>query len=333
MKEYYFKYVLYGLMLVLILSGCKEIDLVREAAVHTEPAEALSTNQIKVYGNIIDLGETESLSDFGFCWAINKTPTIADQFISLGSRANTGNYNFVIAGLIQNTSYSIKAYVKSDGNYYYGNKVQENTFSGGPVSEWLYYDDGANDDNGIGLTDGGEFDVAIRFPSADLQLFHGFRISKFRFFPREGFPVEYSVTIWEGYNPPTLTYIEPVLYPNINFWTEFILPDDYFINAATDLWVGYWVQNQPPEVYPAGVDNGPAITGFGDMISMDGGISWDALSDLNNELDFNWNLQIFVTNSKGKEIPLVKKDIRKRIKPEYLHIGNVVDRISSARQN
>ena len=51
--------------------------------------------------------------------------------------------------------------------------------------------------------------------------------------------------------------------------------------------------------YPAGVDQGPAITGKGDLISVDGS-PWQALS-FNPDLDYNWNLQIYVSNAKGEE--------------------------------
>ncbi|MCF8367740.1 MAG: hypothetical protein K9G76_01765 [Bacteroidales bacterium] len=327
-----FYYVIFLPMLFLLgISGCKQLDLVREAAVLTQPAEVMSSSQIRAYGNIIDLGTSESITDFGFCWAMNPSPTIHDQFYSFGLRSYTGVYDHILTNLQQNTTYYIRAYVKNDGVYYYGKTEQGTTLFSGPSSMWLHYDDGTNDDNGIGLTDGGGFDIAIRFPAVDLIPFNGFRISKIRFFPREGFPVEYSATIWEGSGLPDLMYTSYIPNPNINFWTEYFLPDNYFINASKELWIGIWVQNQPPDIYPAGVDNGPAINGFGNMISMDDGDSWDPLYELNSELDFNWNLQVYVTNYKGEELPLVKSVQQKRLKHPYLQPGNISDQISSAK--
>ena len=43
------------------------------------------------------------------------------------------------------------------------------------------------------------------------------------------------------------------------------------------------------------------------MISRDDGETWEALSILNPDLDYNWNLHVYVTNEKGGEIELVRK--------------------------
>jgi hypothetical protein len=54
--------------------------------------------------------------------------------------------------------------------------------------------------------------------------------------------------------------------------------------------VGYHVST--PTGYPAGVDNGPAINGYGNMIFFDG--AWKTLLDLNPDLNFNWNISCHV---------------------------------------
>jgi hypothetical protein len=43
--------------------------------------------------------------------------------------------------------------------------------------------------------------------------------------------------------------------------------------------------------WPAGCDAGPAVTGYGDMINING--VWDAMSTAYG-LDYNWNIQGFV---------------------------------------
>ena len=416
-----------------MLHGCKKYELDRVAAVLTKPVGTVTENQAWVYGDIIDVGDNDEVTDFGFCWAPNKSPTILDASHGFGSRNYTGSYYFSISGLIHNSEYIVRAYVKDGSDVYYGDTVIFKTklgnitlpsvstsvvsnitnvsaISGGnvtsngnstvtnrgvcwatfsnptisnsytsngsgtgvytssisglnpettyyvtayatnaagtaygtqrsfttlagvpPTGEWLHYDNGINNDNGIGLTEGGSFDVAIRIPAADLLPYNGFKLKTIKFFPRVGSPVEYSVTLWEGTNMPMNYYLENVLFPIINTWNEFYLSDDYYINASTDLWVGYWVQNQPPDMYPAGVDAGPAYTGYGDMISMDDGNSWDALSELNPDLDFNWNLQAYVTNEKGEEIPIIKRPVIKRELSDYLPEGNIVSQIASQR--
>ncbi len=403
-----FTFLSLSFILILFFWGCKKLDLVRVAAVHTEIVENITTNQAEVFGEIIDLGEDGEVYDYGFCWAIGRSPTINDPSISLGGSTRLDEFSYIIQGLIHSTTYSVRAYVSVDGEIYYGRNIQFETLSGSvylptvvtltvtnvthesassggdvtndgndfvsargvcwstssqptifdysttngtgtgvftslmtglipgttyyvrayatnsagtaygsqysfttftdpPPGTWLGYDDGINFD-GIGLVDGGTWDVAIRIPSDDLVPYDGQRISKIRFYVREGSPIEYSATVYQGVNPPALIYIEPIPGPQINSWTEFYLSDDVYVNSLIDLWVGYWIQNQPAGLYPAGVDEGPAVTGFGDMISMDNGITWEPLSELNPpDLDYNWNLEVYVTDSKGVEQQIVPK--------------------------
>jgi len=304
-KKQQFKLVFLGLSLFLIVFhvGCKKLDLVRVAAVKTDVVEDISDHQAKVYGKIIDLGENETVDDYGFCWAIGKTPTVTDFSSSLGRSSILGNFWYIMTGLINNTTYSVRAYVKEGSSVTYGNTLTFTTDLGlpPPGPRWFNYDDGNNAD-GIGLTSGGDWDVAMRIPSGDLQQYHGYKISKIKFYAKEGFPIEYSITVWEGSNPPDLVKVQYVPSPNIEAWTEVYLEDNLYVNASIDLWVGYWVQNQPEGSYPAGVDDGPAITGFGDLMSTDDGDTWDALSTFDPpNLDYNWNLQVYVVDSKGNE--------------------------------
>ena len=69
------------------------------------------------------------------------------------------------------------------------------------------------------------------------------------------------------------------------------------------LLAGIWVTNYVLGTYPAGVD-GPAIAGAGDMISFDDGVSWESLYTGNPLLNYNWNLEVFVTNQQGQESKL-----------------------------
>ena len=279
------------------ISSCKKIDLTRVAATTTEPVTNVTANSAKANGDITDLGNNH-LTDHGFCWTEGTIPTINHHRKSGGEASNTGKFSLNISGLQQNTDYRIRSYVIDDGGVTYGFSQQFTTL-GEFIAKWLHYDNGTNND-GIGFTLGGDFDVAIRFLKEDIQEYAGLNITRIRFFPREGFDIEYHVTIWEGNDPPELKYIELVTNPVINSWNEHTLSEPYQINSNNDLWVGYWVVGSPEDTYPAGVDNGPAITGLGDLISNDDGETWSALSLINPPtLDYNWNLQFFVENSKG----------------------------------
>ncbi len=49
--------------------------------------------------------------------------------------------------------------------------------------EWIQWDAGVNNGNGVGLTNGGTFSVASRWMPADLTLYNGFSLQKVQFFP------------------------------------------------------------------------------------------------------------------------------------------------------
>ncbi|MCF8304342.1 MAG: T9SS type A sorting domain-containing protein, partial [Bacteroidales bacterium] len=63
--------------------------------------------------------------------------------------------------------------------------------------------------------------------------------------------------------------------------------------VGADLWVGYWIDQQEPSVFTAGVDAGPANPN-GDWIATGG--SWGHLSS-NPDLDANWNIRATLTGT------------------------------------
>lgn len=290
-------------IMVGLFSDCKKIDLIRIAAVKTDPVSMIYIDAATVYGNIIDLGEGDNIEDYGFCWSVGTSiPTINDSQIGLGSTSLLGFFSATISGLQSNTDYIVRSFVKNATGVQYGNTESFHTLQGGVPPDWLHYDDGTNF-TGVGLTDGSNFDYAVRFPPQALTQYNGFRISKIRFFPKVD--AQYHVEVYEGVNPPDFVYYEDVPSPIINGWTEYIPFNTYYINSAVEVWVGIWVTNYVMGTYPGGVDDGPAIAGAGDMISFDSGLTWESLYINNSNLNYNWNLQVYVTNQKGEEFLLI----------------------------
>lgn len=250
----------------------------------------------------------------GFCWSEGSSPTLNDYFLDAGPISETGEFSLGISGLQKNTDYKIKSFIINSTGVTYGDSQSFRTL-GEVVGEWLHYDDGTCV-NGIGFSTGVDFYVAIRFPKGEIQNHAGEAITKIRFFPKEGSPSEYYVTIWEGDDEPDLMMVEKVTNPNINGWTELVLSNPYPINTNNDLWVGYLISNYSSDTYPAGVDDGPAVTGLGDMISSDDGETWDALSLLDPpNLNYNWCLQAYVQNAKG-ETTMLSNKVKKPISPK-----------------
>lgn len=289
------------------MGSCKKIDLTRIASIATDPVANITPNSAEANGNVIDMGN--NMTDHGFCWKKGGTPEMPNDDNKSADNDNTGPFSSTISNLDPNTNYSIRSYIKDDAGYTYGDIQSFKTLTE-IAGQWLHYDDGTNYTS-IGYPSGGDFDVAIRIPVADIQQLAGASVTKVRFFPKEGSPTQYYVTIWEGNDPPDLKLYELVSNPNIGGWTEYSLDNPYPININRDLWVGYWIVDQPPETHPAGVDEGPAATGLGDMISRDNGETWGALSLEPHNHDYNWNLRAFVENAKG-EVMILPGNVKKR---------------------
>lgn len=282
------------------LIGCKKIELVRISKTKTGTATIIDQNTVKMSGSVIDLGEN-GIEDHGFCYSSNTlSPTKGDLFVSKGATTFLGDFSAVIFGLNPNTNYHYRSYIYDGTEIKYGD-VASFTTPGSGGGFWLKYDDG-NNYTGIGLTDGSNFDYAVRFPVQALTNYDGYRISKVRFYPKEA--ATFHVEVYEGTGSPTLVYYEEVSNPILNTWNEYSPSNAYYIDSDTEVWVGLWVTSYIMGTYPAGCDDGPAIAGAGDMISFDDGVTWESMYTGNNSLNYNWNLEVYVTNQKGVEVKL-----------------------------
>jgi hypothetical protein len=191
-----------------------------------------------------------------------------------------------------------------------------------PGDKWLFYDNGSNY-TGVSANSGGNFDIAIRFNPSQLTDYDGFQISEVKFYPVTGFPAAYSVTLWEGVEPPDLLKVQSASIIS-GTWNTVYLDELFYVDASQDLWVGVWVQDYPAGTFPAGCDSGPAIAGKGDLYSIDDGVSWSSLYN-SDGLNYNWNIEVFLTSSYGKKVVLstetnpsdkLRKDALELIKPQ-----------------
>ncbi|MCD4795659.1 MAG: T9SS type A sorting domain-containing protein, partial [Candidatus Cloacimonetes bacterium] len=152
----------------------------------------------------------------------------------------------------------------------------------------------------IGLTSGGDFMVASRWDPAAIGPYDGMELTKVNFFPCCD-QSSYTIKVWTGANAANLVYEQVLTTIVVDTWNEITLDTPVVINAADEFWFGYAIVGQPAGTHPAGCDIGPAVAGYGDMISMDG-VTWDSLAGLG--LDYNWNLQGYVVGSDGEAIAI-----------------------------
>jgi hypothetical protein len=157
---------------------------------------------------------------------------------------------------------------------------------------WLRLDDGVNGGNSIGPNDTIEFDVAARFTPEQLVPYEGLSVVQISFFPAE-VSANYSVRVWQGENADSLYRDQVVENPVIGLWNYITLTDPYLLDVTKELWIGYHINT--PTGYPAGVDDGPAIDGYGNMMYYEN--EWQTLLEINPALDFNWNIAALIYTS------------------------------------
>ncbi len=178
-----------------------------------------------------------------------------------------------------------------DANFFEGSGVETEWIDPQEMGTWIGYDDGENV-GGLGLNGGGEYWAAIRWEPADLTPFDGQYITKFQFFPSL-FAVEADITfmIWEGADAATMVYEQVLSNLDWDEWNTIMLDAMHTIDASQELWIGFHVVHADGE-YPLGYDEGPAVAGYGDMVSFDG---VDFVSMANEySIDNNFNLHAFV---------------------------------------
>ncbi|PKP45387.1 MAG: hypothetical protein CVT94_18195 [Bacteroidetes bacterium HGW-Bacteroidetes-11] len=159
---------------------------------------------------------------------------------------------------------------------------------------WLHYDDGQNDD-AIGLQGGGTFSYAIKYTAQQLVQYAGSSVTKIKFFPCSDSP-EFIFNIWEGNGNHEIVCSQYIDNKTPGEWNEFELVTPFYILPWKTYLFGFQITHNSE--YGAGVDNGPAVAGFGDLISLDG-ISWESMATA-YALDYNWNIQVKLEASDGK---------------------------------
>ncbi|MCK9346706.1 MAG: LamG-like jellyroll fold domain-containing protein [Bacteroidales bacterium] len=92
----------------------------------TGVAAEISYYSAVLHGNIAVLGSEKILS-YGHCWSTDPIPTIEDDKTDLGTAQNTGVYTSNAAGLLINTPYYYRAYIKTAKGVYYGEQMEFST--------------------------------------------------------------------------------------------------------------------------------------------------------------------------------------------------------------
>lgn len=168
--------------------------------------------------------------------------------------------------------------------------------SSGNNGNWIGY---SNDTyyTSLGLGDGGTFQIAARWPATALSVYNGLPLVKTAFYPTSA-ATNYVLKVWKGSNAETLLISQEITGFVPDQWNDVVLTNQVIIDANTDLWIGYEMQ-QPFNEYPAAVDNSQAITGLSDLVNL--GDGWATLSEYG--FPNNWMIKGFISES-GTLLPI-----------------------------
>jgi PKD repeat protein/uncharacterized protein (DUF2141 family) len=152
-------------------------------------------------------------------------------------------------------------------------------------NEVIRYDNGVNND-AIGLTAGGTFEVSAYWPAATMSQYSGMWLTEVEVYINN-LPDSFVLKIYDAgtITVPGALLHEETVSVTANSWNVIELSQPLDIKGD-DIWIGYEVTHAAGE-FVAGCDAGPAVAGFGDMISLDG-ITFEPMSGLG--LDYNWNI-------------------------------------------
>lgn len=156
---------------------------------------------------------------------------------------------------------------------------------------WLHYDNGENF-NSFGTAGSLSFEVAIRFPPDALADYAGTSLQAVKIWPAMG--GNFAVRVWTGgtnLEPGIMVVNQPII-PVLNSYNTIMLDLPVPITGTEELWFGFLCDVTGINPAYAGVDSGPAVNGFGNMIHWQG--SWTTLLAVNAYCDFNWNIQGYV---------------------------------------
>jgi len=146
----------------------------------------------------------------------------------------------------------------------------------------------------IGLTSGGSFSIAARWEPSQIVAYTGFSIRQISFYANSS-TSSYTLKVWKGTQGSLLVYSQPINNVVAGAWNLVTLNDAVPLDINEELWVGIDIYNQANE-YPAGLDSGPPVIGYGDKLKFQG--TWENLSDYG--LYGNWSLKALLQNTSGK---------------------------------
>lgn len=173
-----------------------------------------------------------------------------------------------------------------------------------PATQYvLKYDSDVYDCIGIGNAPNATF--ASLYPGAMLSSLKGMTVSSVDVYVGD-VPESASIVIYGQKKQSECGDLitEQAFTPKAQSWNHVVLSQPVEI-GTTDLWIGVRMENIVATGYYIGVDEGPAVIGFGDLVNI-GGSTWWSMADLG--LDYNYCIRANVTGDRTPAISWLSTD-------------------------
>jgi len=144
------------------------------------------------------------------------------------------------------------------------------------------------------------WEAGVKFPVADQEEFIGMALTKVGFIPLQP-AEEFKIFVYDpvtGMPVDSTEAIDGTALP-LQQWYEVDLPNPVLIDGVDDLMFGYRVTGLEGS-FPAGMDTGPAVQGFGDLIK-GFGADWSSVA-YSYGFDYNWAIQGYATYAGGRAV-------------------------------
>ncbi len=145
-------------------------------------------------------------------------------------------------------------------------------------------------------TSSGTYEFAARFTPTDLMPYAGNQLDKVGFYIHET-NATFSLKVYSGPEAEINLIDLPLSNLEANAWNDISLPFPILLDEVDYLWIGYEIE-QTEAVFIAGVDGGPAVSGSGDLLRVNGNM-WMTLDEYG--WSYNWNIRGLVSDSQGRE--------------------------------
>lgn len=168
-----------------------------------------------------------------------------------------------------------------------------------------YYDQNCQQETGIGLTNGGTFEGAIRITPTELTGYESWNLCAARVLIAHDDMTNLQGTLkiyaqGTPTQPGTLLASEHYIESG-GGWVRVNLSKPISLDTTKDLWVSFEITHAAGQ-HPLIADEGPAHDGKGDWVGHNG--SWTELQTVDSAFDLNWVIEAIITNTGSSQTEL-----------------------------